>query len=111
MKAAFSLLLLFVSWPSIADTVRIDPIYIDDATYFETDEAAIIQIQAPLANAAPCTRHTAVGVPCVCNRGIFRGRNAIGPGWHLDERMHAIRDGWRVSYFKGTHLGVCYRDR
>jgi hypothetical protein len=125
MKMTFTPLLLFVGWSSFADAARVDPAYLNNGVYTqeadedltsegvyngEIDEPSIIQTQAVMSNAALCTRNTGVGVGCVCNHGVFRGRDNERPGWHFDGR-HSIRDGWYATYLKGTHTAICYRDQ
>jgi hypothetical protein len=127
MKAALPLLLLFGSWSSFADDVRIDPAYIDNGVYTqEVDEYALSEaiyngamddpIVIPVlegAGTAPCTRNTPVGVACYCNHGVRAGRPF--PGWQVDPNspLHYVRPGWRVSVVKGMHAAgrLCYRDR
>lgn len=129
MKVPLSLLAVFGAATSFAAEVRIEPAVVDSALYTRAQDAeyqselvyngeavdpAVVQVQNAGLNSGTCTRFTPVGVPCMCNSGIYRNSSYINqPGWHADERMRAVRDGWHVTYLKGQHGGgmSCMRDR
>ena len=88
MRAVLTLLLVFVGWSSVVE--------------------AAIGMEA-------CTRHTAVGIGCYCNRAIVSTHQF--PGWiHASGPFYKpmyVRPGWHVTNTKGMHSSgnVCYKDR
>lgn len=124
MKAAISLLFLFVGLCSFAAQAQIDPAHLDDGVYKqeadefafsesiyngEIDDPAIIQVM--LGGGEPCTRNTPVGIACICKGGVI-SRHPY-PGWVQVHPFLYIRANWHLTNLKGQHAGgnICYRDR
>ena len=124
MKAAVSLLFLFVGTCAYADQAQFDPAYLNDGVYNqETDDFAFSEsiynggiddpviVQVMVGGGEPCSRNTPVGIACICVRGVT-SRHPY-PGWVQVHKFLYIRPNWHLTNIKGMHMGgnICYKDR